>query len=305
MFHLSAMDLPAQHECLFDGISDLFLKGILTDITLIVRGHEFRAHRIVLVSGSTYFEKIILGNFSKDISIDMDPTVFLTVLKYIYGINDRIKLDLAKELDYFGVKGFDAKEYIKFAVISADEFNEFLSFVDNVYSSEYDDRIIDILASKITSKVNLDPLSDELLIRLLLSKSYRPENLIDCFQMVKELVDKGHSSALLTYFNFSDESFKGQIPHLGEIPDANFEYVNLMLISTPVDGKVTIQSSGYRWEGSYDDPIFNTLRIGDIIRFMKVLSSIHDRQVLFHYLELYKETKLYKITICREILCLA
>ncbi|KAL4648302.1 transcriptional regulator Kaiso-like [Arapaima gigas] len=72
--------------------------GLFCDVTVVVRGRTFRAHRNVLSASSSYFHER-LSAAADVIELDFRPEVFQEVLNYVYSSKIvRVRSDLLKEL---------------------------------------------------------------------------------------------------------------------------------------------------------------------------------------------------------------
>jgi len=90
------------------------LKKFPTDVMIRTQGHDFPAHKTILSIGSSYFETIFLGSFSKDtVELpDIPSESFQLILDILY--EDKFpELETAEDyrtlkqyLDYFGIETY-------------------------------------------------------------------------------------------------------------------------------------------------------------------------------------------------------
>jgi len=223
--------MSEQRDIIIQGLYDLQQRSLLTDAILNVRGKEFPAHKAVLVSGSTFFERLFLSGYRESgqekIPIDYDPIIFEVIFKKIYGVPDPpgllglvltpAEVKIKGALIYFGVKSFKPEEYIRSIQIEPELFKEYLQLVNLVYPDGIPGDIIDHIASTIhgseqmqrdTSQFiripppDLSEYSDDLIMALLTSSSYHPRSISEIWDLIKGLVEKGHSRDLLTLINY-------------------------------------------------------------------------------------------------------
>ncbi|KAH8894295.1 POZ domain-containing protein [Thozetella sp. PMI_491] len=74
---------------IFSSISKLFLSDKFTDMTIRCPGREFKAHRAVVCTQSTFFDKALTGGFEESLSgvvqlPQADPTVLEKFLQFLY-----------------------------------------------------------------------------------------------------------------------------------------------------------------------------------------------------------------------------
>ena len=96
---------------------DLFKSGEHADVTFLISGVKFPAHRIILAARCTYFKVLLFGEMKEahpgaEIPIqDTTPEAFGILLEYIY--SGRICLgDLQEEVEW-GKKGWELAEVMK------------------------------------------------------------------------------------------------------------------------------------------------------------------------------------------------
>ena len=70
----------------FELMNSFRLSGVLSDVTIMVNGIEFPAHKLVLAVNSPYFRATFAGNFeSQPIhTLECDPSAFGAILNTFY-----------------------------------------------------------------------------------------------------------------------------------------------------------------------------------------------------------------------------
>ncbi|XP_059845807.1 kelch-like protein 30 [Hypanus sabinus] len=81
--------LPTHAQSLLDGLKSMRSNPKLSDVTLLVRGHEFPCHRSVLALCSRYFHAMFTGDFMESISArvelkEVDPATMETLIDFAY-----------------------------------------------------------------------------------------------------------------------------------------------------------------------------------------------------------------------------
>ncbi|XP_051874361.1 kelch-like protein 30 [Pristis pectinata] len=81
--------LSSHAQSLLEGLRSLRSNPKLSDVTLLVRGHEFPCHRSVLALCSVYFHAMFTGEFVESISArvelkEVDPAVMETLIDFAY-----------------------------------------------------------------------------------------------------------------------------------------------------------------------------------------------------------------------------
>jgi len=283
-------------------------KGQLTDVTLNARGREFKAHRLILASGSLFFERLFLGGYREATQ---------PVLQRIYGqmiTFDLLDFEIQKALVYFGAKQFDPERDISELDVPEHLLKEYVNFADTVYPEGIPMNIIDHIASMIKSRPifvsipgvpilsELPPpdisfLSDEFITLLLSSPDYQPRNIQEIYDLIKGLVEKGHSPELLSLINYDlipqemkenfTQDFLGQYNRGGPLPRlttiqelmSGYTYAVLMIVKIPkqIEGNSHLyrtrlqDASGKIWEGEVSTYV--TFDIGEIIKGNVIVES--------------------------------
>lgn len=85
------MDLLNGSSNLTKNMSELYASGSLSDVTLVVDGTKFKAHKMILAGQSPYFKALFYGNLKeatqKEIELkEISVKAFEAVLKYLYGV---------------------------------------------------------------------------------------------------------------------------------------------------------------------------------------------------------------------------
>ena len=87
-----------------DVLDSLRVSGALCDVTIVVAGQEFKAHKIILAASSPYFKAMLATAFdekdhSKILIQDIVPHCFEMILAFIYtGRRMEITVDNAQSL---------------------------------------------------------------------------------------------------------------------------------------------------------------------------------------------------------------
>lgn len=88
--HLNSSSSEIEHvNLLSEDIGALYLSDDYADITLIVEGQRFHAHKVVLAARSQYFQALLFGGMKESLQqeIELKETsliAFKALLKYIY-----------------------------------------------------------------------------------------------------------------------------------------------------------------------------------------------------------------------------
>ena len=277
------MELNASRTILY-AINWMRTAKEFTDIIILVRGKEFSAHRNVLVAGSDYFLNMLRSKFKESnsnmVTIDDDPDLFERVLMSIYcqspfSTDFKINMNLVQRLKFYQVKTVDLERYLLKIEVPPSDFEIYVTTIEHLYPEEVPGHIIDRIASLITSETDLSFLSDETITALLTSPSYNPKNIQEIYNLISDLLKKGHSTELATLINY--DLFPADL-----IGDA-MEYLKSFNKGGPLPrlGKVPIQESGkgIKVYNNYDIDVKDatgiirsampyieeTLQIGDII----------------------------------------
>ncbi|XP_024074371.1 kelch-like protein 30 [Terrapene carolina triunguis] len=81
--------LPSHPQAILEGLRSLRSNPKLSDVTLLVGGHEFPCHRSILALCSHYFNAMFTGDFIESISAhveikEVDPVVMETLIDFAY-----------------------------------------------------------------------------------------------------------------------------------------------------------------------------------------------------------------------------
>lgn len=81
--------LPSHPQSILEGLQTLRSNPKLSDVTLIVEGHEFPCHRSILALCSHYFNAMFAGDFLESISArveikEVDPAIMETLIDFAY-----------------------------------------------------------------------------------------------------------------------------------------------------------------------------------------------------------------------------
>lgn len=136
--------------------SVLDCSSVPTDLTLNVGGRDFFVHRLVLIMRSPYFNKMLTGSFKeKDMNVislpDIDLDIFTQFLNLIYGRSYESSPALMAVVNMYGVAGVTIDKLHKEFGVSEDQFEEYIEACIELYSMPLPQKVIDMIASKITS----------------------------------------------------------------------------------------------------------------------------------------------------------
>ena len=179
-------------------------QGILTDVTFIVTDDlvksEIKAHKIILAAASDYFNRLFTSTFKEStqsiITINnTNPQAFELLIKALYGENIynaevSILLSTIKLIEQYQITKLDSKSLLNNIEIPANDFFDFVKTVTFIYP-EMDADIIDIIASKIKTSIDLSRLSTEFIKLILTSSHYLPLNSDVTRNILTNLKDKG------------------------------------------------------------------------------------------------------------------
>lgn len=133
-------------------IAGLYAERLLSDITLMVGGHAFPAHRLILCASSDVFQVMLMNpNWTESqetsVSLQEDPaciTVFGDFLKYLYtgkiNINHFTVLPLLALADKYNVRDLMhlCLEYMRKHVVSAAACNQLVSWLQYTLTCGHD-----------------------------------------------------------------------------------------------------------------------------------------------------------------------
>lgn len=290
------MNCTEAQRVLVGGILKVLADKRLSDTTLKVGGRLFPAHKLILSLSSRYFAVLFSGSFiesSQDIinlsevgNDTMNPDDFELVLSLMYGKSIEITPKIARLCAYLQVVAFDRDQYIKNSRVptQAIDVREFFETLDILYPEGIERNLLMKLNfgdkghhyTKQPSMPDLSELDDDLIIEILSLKSYRVYNIIDFYNMITELIHKGHSPALLSLINYEilPLSLKNIIPdeHIqlmkGNIPVLQRDIITLMIGHIPGLQNFDVQQN------------FITLRKGEAFAFLlvsKIIKEMIDR----------------------------
>lgn len=72
-------------------MNELYASGSFSDVTLVVNGTKFKAHKMILAGQSPYFEALLFGIFKKSLQNEVElreisVKAFEGILKYLYAV---------------------------------------------------------------------------------------------------------------------------------------------------------------------------------------------------------------------------
>jgi hypothetical protein len=250
-------------------------QGILTDVVFNVGGTKIPVHKLVLVAGSKYFERLFLGSFREsdatEIDVDVPLKIFTHVVdilygKYIWTQSAQDEQDLVRALNYFDIRGFNAYEcWRKFRVpLKATEFKGYIEFSRELIGNIWGEKeMIRIIAPNVNNAVDLSLMDDTFITTLLLTIDKLGlyfTSIRTYYSIIDNLVEVGHSRDLWNILDYKRlpstfqtairakypeqcVSMNGPIPTLNSHPDKGESSYGLMYIDDGyrvVDGNGTI-----------------------------------------------------------------
>lgn len=137
---------------LLEKMAKLYANQLMNDITLVVNGVEFPAHRLILCASSDVFQVMLMNrNWSeskKEIVILQEEEdcskVFPKFLKYLYTgiikINHNLVLPLGLLADKYNVRDLVTLcvEYMRKHIVSATKHNQLVSWLQYVLTSDHE-----------------------------------------------------------------------------------------------------------------------------------------------------------------------
>jgi hypothetical protein len=260
-------------------------QGSFTDIVLNVSGIKIKAHKIVLASGSEYFERLLLGPFAApvadEIIIDADPVEFDIVLNVIYGgefvyTDDVSSRNITLVLSYFQVHGFNRDSIIEKVAISTDphEVKDTFDYLALVYPEKDVSFFVDKLALRMSEAVRktfylMYMLPKEYIIGFLTSTWFAMTfTSIDMYYIaIAKMINHGQHPTLLNVLNYKlltpfiqrkipveyQASMTGPIPNLSHnVSNSTGRDIRLMAINN----LYVVDGDGNEWK--YSIGVFNS-----------------------------------------------
>jgi len=158
---------------------------ILTDIAFEVDGTYIKAHKIILAEVSDYFHRLFTSPFRESnqsiiILNETSPKAFRALITVIYGGDcSNLKWDLLLEvailIQRYQITKFNIKDLLKEVKIPSTGFIKLIETINSLYDEITPD-LIDLIASKIKTEVDLSSLSIEFIKEILNSSQYQPVN---------------------------------------------------------------------------------------------------------------------------------
>jgi len=174
--------------------------GILTDVTFRVGNTQIKAHKIILANVSDYFMQLFIGSFRESnqdiITInETNPKAFEVLIKAIYegdcsNLNWDILLEVVILIQRYQITKFNIKNLLKKVEIPSSSFIKLIETINSLYDEITPD-LVDIVASKIKTEIDLSSLSTEFIKALLTSSHYLPVNSSVTRNILTNLKDKG------------------------------------------------------------------------------------------------------------------
>lgn len=130
--------------------------SIPTDLTIRVGNKDFKVHRIIMASRSPYFNKMLTGPFKETamstISLpDEDPQIFEEFLNLVYTRSHTSSPALMAVVNLYGVVGITLDMLHKQFEVPAEQLGEYVEAIIGMYPTPLPQKVIDIIASKVTS----------------------------------------------------------------------------------------------------------------------------------------------------------
>jgi hypothetical protein len=200
--------------------SQLRERGILTDIVFNVGSTKIHAHKLVLVAGSKYFERLFLGSFkdnsTTEIDIEIPIETFTNVIRILYRdyiptYDKAFTYDLVRALNYFDVSGIDTFECWKEFIIPSEavQFKEYVIFTSEITNGRLsEDEMMRWIAASTGENVDLAEMDDRFITTLLLTintAGYDSQftSIRHYYDIIVYLVSIGHSPDLWNILNYN------------------------------------------------------------------------------------------------------
>ena len=171
--------------------------GDYSDITFIVSGREFKAHKIFLCMCSEYFSRMLNGDFTESIGDkvelkNVEPEIFSMYLNYVY----RRKFTLFLQKGTTKPKDWKALAqlitYLKYTLtpfpkinldvdLVEEDVHEYINFIVNYYGTP-PQNALDKAALVIKDYVDLTVYDKDVMIAILSSKCFEPTNRKDFYE---------------------------------------------------------------------------------------------------------------------------
>lgn len=198
-------------------------EGLFTDITVVIRDTQtkkeksFAAHRVILAAEFEFFDKLLRGTYKDSnkeiITLEMDMQIFEIMLDHVYQKRGYETMDAMKSsrgellyikgAKYLGLKNENLTNLLRAVTLDDEILGEYIAIVDEIFGLNIDSHIIDNIARYITVDYDLTELSDDLIVKILRSRYFFYYNIIDVYNMVKDLVEAGHDGNLFMLFDYS------------------------------------------------------------------------------------------------------
>ena len=209
------MDSEFQREHVRSKLLQFMREGILTDITLeTTDGIQLHAHKAILAAGSAYFNNLFRSGLRETnalkVSLAIPAEIGRLLLDIIYGtdvfstLEDmkyvKLRVDIARALIYYQVDTFDPSLFLEAEPVGKSAY--YLSLIAEVYPEGIPQKMIDLIALY-GPELDLSDYSDDFISAVLLSPKYSPKNITDIYELIKQLVEKGHDPELLKLINYN------------------------------------------------------------------------------------------------------
>lgn len=175
-------------------------EGTLLDVTFIVSDNvevlKIRAHKLLLASVSPYFKSMFTRWTRDEYQINgVDPNIFKLLIDSIYGIdiltNDwYILLNILILVKYFCIDTINIGSYVELINVPSECILNYIVGLNHLYTEGFPIEIVDRIAGKLNSNVDLSFLTDEIIHLIFLSEKYQPSNETTTFKIINRLVEQ-------------------------------------------------------------------------------------------------------------------
>lgn len=257
-----------------EALYNLYEKGLLSDVTLNVRGKKFNVHKIILAAGSEYFETLFLSSFreaqQREFSVDDDPNLFDSLIAWIYKVptsnfNVAHDISLTKLMTKYRVRDFNPDFFLADSPITKEDFDEYINFIAETYPNGIPDPIIDNIRLALNQgDYDLEKLSDDVILKLFTIPGFIPGNLAEFQSDLVKAVTDGKSPQILSLINY-DFLPAGTAPGLsgaGPIPNLSKDLYGLVTYGRDRDNWLMVISEPREY-GDTEGTNYLTMKVID------------------------------------------
>lgn len=154
---------------------------LFTDVTFIVSGERFPAHKAVISMASDYYKTLFTGKFreaSQEIQvIDVESEVFDKYLDHVYGkaivfTSWKDALSFASFIKFSQTSAKDMDRFVTQGYVPAKDYLEYLSGLISLYENEVPINVLQKSAKYITEAIDLSELSKDIIKILVQSPDF-------------------------------------------------------------------------------------------------------------------------------------